>query len=54
MQLKRTNAMQIPLLLVRMAHKIALVTLISGDGFNCEGASDIALKKLWINFPYKS
>lgn len=38
---KRTNAMQIPLLLVRMAHKIALVTLISGDGFNCEGASDI-------------
>lgn len=41
MQLKRTNAMQIPLLLVRMAHKIALVTLISGDGFNCEGASDI-------------
>lgn len=25
--------MQIPLLLLRMAHKIALVTLISGDGF---------------------
>lgn len=32
--------MQIPLVLVRMAHKIALVILISGDGFNCEGASD--------------
>ena len=32
--------MQIPLVLVSMAHKIALVTLISGDGFNCEGVSD--------------
>lgn len=41
MQLKRTNAMKIPLVLVRVAHKIALVTLISGDGFNCEGASNI-------------
>ena len=40
MKLKRTNAMQIPLVLVRVVHKFALVTLISGDGFNCEGASD--------------
>ena len=41
--------MQIPLVLVRVAHKFALVTLISGDGFNCEGASDIS-SYLGINY----